>query len=448
MGFLRVVTTRAAALLTLGVCAITLACGSGARPNVLLITLDTTRADHLGVYGHRRNTSPNLDALAAEGVVYRTAHSTSTWTLPAHASLFTGKFPSSHGARYDPEGPLLLADAIGVGGSIRARSLGPSATTLAGRLRDAGYATAGFAGGPWLLRSFGLAVGFEHWDDEGILGASGRPAKDLSRAVISWLEEITGEHATQPFFVFVNFFDPHFPFDAPERYTREFLPPGVVLNKLNRSQFDPLYDAEIRYADEHVGVLLDFLREKGFYENTLVIVTADHGEMLGEHDEWGHNGIPFEPVVRIPLVVKPPGVTRAHEEERPIQLHELFDLVLEHAGVSVVGSVEPRARLAEVWHPPEPGVGEWKVLWDGGLKYMHHSDGKHRLYDLTLDARERVNRVADHPEEAQRLRERLDAALASLPPSPPLAAEPRAIDGETREALQRLGYIEGEPAPR
>ena len=445
MSLSRVVTLRAAALLATGFFATGLGCGGSVRPNVLLITLDTTRADHLSVYGHRRETSPNLDALAAEGVLYRNAHSTSTWTLPSHASLFTGKFPSSHGARYDPEGPLVLSDEIGAGDGIRARGLAPGETTLAQTLTEAGYATAGFAGGPWLLRSFGLAEGFEHWDDEGILGVNGRNAQDLSRAVVAWLETWAAEPGEKPFFIFVNFFDAHFPYNAPTPYAKQFLPPGVDLNPLNRSQFDALYDAEIRFADEHAGVLLDFLRERSLYEDTLVIVTADHGEMLGEHGEWGHNGIPFEPVVRIPLIVKPPGGGPGRSEDQPIQLSDVFHLVLEATGVASSASEREQTQLAEVWHPPDPGTGVWKVLWDGALKYMHHGDGAHRLYDLERDPRERVNRIADLPEDARRLRERLGSMLASLPePEPPPSGELQLIERETREALERLGYIDDE----
>jgi arylsulfatase A-like enzyme len=414
---------------------------------VLLITLDTTRADHLSVYGHRRHTSPRIDALATEATLYLNARSTSSWTLPAHASMFTGKFPTSHGARYDPEGPLDLDAAIDDRSKIRARGVSPHEETLARRLSEAGYATAGFAGGPWLLRVFGLAEGFEHWDDDGILNVRGRPAADLLRAVIAWLDAREAAADARPFFLFVNFFDPHFPYDAPAPYTREYLPDRVELDKLDRVQWDALYDAEIRYADEHVGLLLDSLRERGVYDDTLVIVTADHGEMLGEHGAWGHNGILFEPLVRVPLVVKPPGPARARVEERPIQLHALYPMVLAAAGVehpAADDGAEPV--LAEVWHPPHPGIGEWKVLWEGSLKYMDHSDGDDRLYDLAEDPRERLNLVGDRPGDAQRLRERLAQVIASLPPPLP-SGEALPIDAETRETLERLGYLTGdEPA--
>jgi arylsulfatase A-like enzyme len=205
-------------------------------------------------------------------------------------------------------------------------------------------------------------------------------------------------------------------------------------------QWDALYDAEIRYADEHVGLLFDRLRERGAWDDTLVIVTSDHGEMLGEHGEWGHNGIPFEPLVRVPLVVKLPGQTRPEVDERPIQLHALYHLILATAGVESPPADAAGPVLAEVWHPPAPGIGEWKVLWEGPLKYMDHSGGDDRLYDLATDPRERRNLVTDRPDDAARLREELSQVVASLPPPLP-SGEAAPIDAATREALERLGYL-------
>jgi arylsulfatase A-like enzyme len=450
MGFSRVVSLRAAALLALpglAVGLLWLGCGDAPRPNVLLVTLDTTRADHLGAYGHWRDTSPHFDALAREGTLYTHAYSTSSWTLPSHASLFTGKFPSSHGARLDPQGPMRLGSAIADGGGIRARGLSPDEPTLASRLSDAGYATAGFVAGPWLMRNFGLSKGFEHWDDDGILDVNGRPAERLADAVLAWLSDWADASTRRPFFLFVNFFDAHYPYAPPAEYAHAYLPPDTLANTMDRAQFDPLYDAEIRYADEQLGRLLDFLRQRGLYDDTLVIVTADHGEMLGEHGDWGHNGILFEPLVRVPLVVKRPGEHTPHVDDTPIQHPGVFDLMLSAAGLDPPAA--PRPRLAEVFYPRAPGLGEWKVIWDGDLKYMAHSDGDDRLYDLARDRRERVNRTDAHPDQVRQMREELDETLAALPAPLPGDDTPVEIDARTREALERLGYLDapGAEAP-
>ncbi|MEE8581760.1 MAG: sulfatase-like hydrolase/transferase, partial [Myxococcota bacterium] len=137
-----------------------------ARPDVLMITLDTTRADHLGCYGYGRPTSPNLDALAGESLLFERAYSTSSWTLPAHASLFTGRFPASHGVRHDPDGSLILAEGIPLAPTeLRARALGPNELTLAQVLKQNGYDTGAVVAGPWLLEIFGLGRGFDFYDD-------------------------------------------------------------------------------------------------------------------------------------------------------------------------------------------------------------------------------------------------------------------------------------------
>jgi len=200
------------------------ACGGDAPrpPSVLLVTLDTTRADHLGCYGHARDTSPRLDALAQEGVLYLRARSTSSWTLPAHASLFTGRFTSSHGARFDAEGPVRLTQAIADEGQLseyRARPLVDSETTLAELLAARGYATAAVVAGPWMKRVFGLAQGFEHYDDEGIDSLTGRRAASVTEAALAWADTLD----ERPFFLFLNYYDPHGPYGAPAPFTFRFV---------------------------------------------------------------------------------------------------------------------------------------------------------------------------------------------------------------------------------
>ena len=408
------------------------------------MTLDTTRADHLGCYGYARPTSPNLDALARESLVFTRARSTSSWTLPAHASLFTGKFPKSHGAHYDPEGPLLLADAIEAPRGIRARGLSADEETLAVALSRSGYATAAVVAGPWLLRGFGLSAGFEHYDDEGVVDHAGRSAKEVSDAARRWLLE----ERDRPFFLFLNYFDPHFPYDPPEPHASAFLLPGATPDPNRREQFEALYDGEIRFMDQEIGRLLHFLRDRGLYDETLIVVTSDHGELFGEHGHWGHSGHLFEELVRVPLLWKPSGPTRpGSRDERPVQLPELFDWIRAAARPGSGGMPEPgvpsrRPQLAEV-HPitSDDARGGWRALWEGRYKLHESTLGRHKLFDLERDPGERSNLFARDPETATRLSRRLREAFEALPDPPP-ASPPLRVDAETREALDRLGYLE------
>jgi arylsulfatase A-like enzyme len=321
-------------------------------PNILIVTLDTTRRDHLGAYGYRSATSPNIDRLAKDSRVFTRAYAVSSWTMPTHASMFTGKFPTSHGANYDPKGPLNLGDGIGTEfGGYRARPIAEDETTLAAILSGQGYTTGGVVGGPWLLGRFRLDKGFEHWDDDGITALNGRPAAEVTDAAIRFVDA----HADEPFFLFLNYYDPHSPWydDPPKNEEGEFVgPPKPLQDRLVPEvlppDFDPAvkldyrtfatlcYDAEIRYMDREFGRLLEHLKLRGLYEPTWIFVLSDHGELLddpilwdpsrarkrpqkpdAEGDErppletppglWGHGDSLTEPEIHIPLIVKEPG---------------------------------------------------------------------------------------------------------------------------------------------
>jgi arylsulfatase A-like enzyme len=438
----------------LGVGLTLLACGAqdaGIRPNVLLVTLDTTRADRLTLYGHARPTSPNLDTLGRESIVFENAYSTSSWTLPAHASLFTGKFPSSHGVRHDPEGPLVLADAIQAPQGVRARPMHPDEETLARILSRAGYTTAGFVGGPWLIREFGLGAGFELWDDSGIADNAGRRARDVSDAALAWLDG----GAREPFFLFLNYFDPHAPYLPPPEWAVSFLPQGLRPDPLSAAQAPALYDAEILYMDHELGRVLSWLRERGVFERTLVVVTSDHGELLGERGDWGHERFLWEPLVRVPLLVKPPGEERpGRRERRRVSLVDLLPLILEELSLEtprgVSGEPPPASRrplLAEVNPLGAGGTGDWRGLWEGRFKYLENSLGERYLYDLEADPEESRNLVELEPRHAEAAAAALEEAFASLPPPPPAGPGGR-VGENVRRALETLGYLSSQEAPQ
>jgi arylsulfatase A-like enzyme len=310
-------------------------------PNVLLVTLDTTRAGHLGAYRYDRDTSPNLDRLALEGRVYERAYSTCSWTLPAHASLFTGRFPSSHGATHDPAGSLILAEEVpDQSPALRANPLDASLTTLAERLTAAGYRTGAVVAGPWLLRVFGLGRGFEHYDDAGADSSAGRRAQDVSDAALAWIER----HAAEPFFLFLNYFDPHSPYQDPDGLDRMFEPRPGVPQAAGAERLPERYDGEIRYMDLHLGRVLDRLRELELYDVSWIVVTGDHGEMLGEHDLHGHGAGLWEQELRVPLIVKPPA-DRADpgRSRQPVQIVDVMPLILDQLGLEIPDQVQGRA---------------------------------------------------------------------------------------------------------
>lgn len=436
---------------------ILLALGCGAacqrraeRPPVVLISLDTTRADRLGCYGASRKTSPNLDRLASEAIVYTRGVSTSSWTLPAHASLFTGKLTTSHGAHYDPAGPLDLAGVIEAPAewrAYRARPLPESERTLAEILRDAGYATAGFVAGPWLKRPFGLAQGFETWDDSGIETANGRLAASVTDAALAWVDAAGG----RPRFLFVNYFDPHGPYLAPEPFGHAFLPAGAPLAEgvPEGEELRARYDAEILFMDHHLGRLLDDLRRRGLYDPALIVVTADHGELLGEHGRIGHGQSLTEPELRIPLLVKRPrGEAAPGRSDVPIQLIDVLPLILDRLGLEtppgVQGGVPPSVGhpiVAEVYPLPELSPdGHWRAVYEGPRKLLWNSLGRHAVFDLARDPAESHNLVEAERAAFERTAALLGRYLDSLP-RPGDAGPARALDAQTRESLRSLGYV-------
>lgn len=420
------------------------------RPPILLITLDTTRPDRLGLYGYAHDTSPHLDALARDSVVYTRALSTSSWTLPAHASLFTGKFTSSHGARYDRLGPLRLLDAIDGRpnwADFRARGLSPGEVTLAETLGEAGYATGAVVAGPWMKRIFGLAKGFQHYDDSDITSVAGRLAPSVTDAAIEWLEGVRDG----PFLLFLNYYDPHGPLNTPLPFVEAVDPDGSRRGrKTTHARQSLYYDAEIRFMDHHLGRLLDRLKAWGLYEDTWILVTADHGELLGEHGKRGHGKYLTQEELQVPLIVKHPrGEVSPGRDDTPVQLTDLFPWICRRLGLDVPAGVQGGAP-PEVGHPLVAEIyplaaasrdGDWRALYEGDFKFLWSSRGNHQLFDLAKDPEELDNRIHADPERSRDMGRRLAAYLAGLPPPAP-APEGGEIDAETRKALQSLGYID------
>jgi arylsulfatase A-like enzyme len=419
--------------------------GCGARrPNILLVVADTARADRFSCDGYARPTTPRIDALGRDGAVYLQARTPAPWTLPAHASLFTGLEPSFHGA---DSGHLKLDDDLPV---------------LAQRLRDAGYRTQAYVANPWVGREYGFDRGFDTFDEvwRGVHGTEGEMgAGAIVEAFGRWLDWRGGnpDARHQPFFVFVNLFEPHLPYNPPDEERRRFLPAGadparverlrrfknpdevkailglLTLDDADRAVLSGLYDGEIAYVDRRIGEIADGLRRRGLLDDTVVAVTSDHGEMLGEHGLYDHKLGLYEPVLRIPLVLRyPRRVPAGQRIAAPVMLQDLTPTLLGLAGVAepspsrplpgVQGFAAAPARgtcadpiVSEVAPPREflPRLLEIDPRADvaqlgagiasascGGLKLIEWSDGRRALYGLDADPGETNDRAAALPADA------------------------------------------------
>ena len=400
------------------------------RPrNLLLITLDTLRADRLGSYGHAAARTSNLDRLAARGLRFERAVTVTPLTLPAHASLMTGTQPGFHGVR--DNGGFYLDD---------------DAETLAEILAARGFRTGGFVGAFVLDSRWGIAQGFERFFDDFDLtefedargmDAIQRPGSEVVDQALAWL----GEEAETPFFAWVHLYDPHTPYSAPEPFRSRF--PATR---------EGAYDAEIAFTDAQVGRLLEALETQGRLDDTLVAVLADHGEMLGEHGEVTHGFFVYDAALRVPLLLAGPGVPAA-VIDRQVRIIDLLPTLLARFGLEppaaaqgvdllpfASGGGQRLPALAESWFPRyHYGWSELVTLQDGRLKYIRAP--RPELYDLTVDPGERDNLAERQPQRAASLAAALERLLAET--STDRVVEPRPIDAETASRLEALGYLGG-----
>jgi Tfp pilus assembly protein PilF len=411
----------------------------GARPpstaglNVLLVTLDTTRADHLGCYGRRGARTPRLDRLAAEGVRFENAIAAAPITLPSHASILTALYPFEHGVRNN--GNFYLAERF---------------PTLASVLRKHGYRTAAFVSSFILDRRFGLALGFDTYDDrmeEGPALGSGLEAERrgdrTALALLRWLDGYAGQGTSASFFVWLHLYDPHEPYQPPPPFRDLFAS-------------DP-YDGEIAFADHTVGTVLDKLAQLGLLDRTMVAVVADHGESLGDHGEETHSMFLYEGAIRVPLILWRPGVLPVGMViAPPVRAMDLSPTILDILGAPPLAAPHARSLRAVIdrrsKEPPLAAYAETYVpkLAMGGAALHALRDERFKLidaprpelYDLARDPGETRNRYADEPQTAQGLR----AELERLTVGGSRAMNVRPVDEETVKKLQALGYLGADPS--
>ncbi len=404
------------------------------KPNVLLITVDTLRADHLGVYGYDRVETPNIDRLARNGTRFERAIAHAPLTLPSHVSILTGTLPPTHGVRNN---------------GFRFPDTGPP--TLAEILKKAGYRTGAFIGAFPLDSRFGLGRGFEVYDDlYGTRNASRdltfveRKADDVNAKALTWIESRRGER----FFAWVHYFDPHAPYEPPPPYASAYR--------------GHEYDGEIAYTDAAIGRLLGRLGDWGLTGRTLIVLTGDHGESLGEHEEATHGIFVYDATLRVPLVFAGAGSVPAGKVvSRPVGSVDIVPTVLAILGILPPPSVQGVSLLPLMRSEAQTTGGEayieslsgWLDRRWAPLQGIRSSEWKFieapqpELYDLKSDPGELKNVISAHPNEAKRLRATLQKILRAGPsPAAAKATTPAAMSPETRDKLRALGYLAGRTA--
>lgn len=445
------------------------------RPDIVLISIDTLRADHLGTYGYFRPTSPNLDRLAAESIVFEKAFTVMSHTLPAHISLMTGVHPATHNVlsnHWKYTGPFV---------------------TLARRLKDAGYATGGFVTGFPLKAESGMARGFDVYEDTA--GSDGShlpkmPGEIANQRAAEWL----GQKPEGPVFLFIHYFDVHasyhtpptialpFKVDAPLlAHMKELKTANVSIEQISPSEIKldgkvisdlptavNAYDNQIYHVDVLIARLLDVLKSKGRLNDTLLIILSDHGEGLGQHGYYSHGLYLYEEQLRIPLIVRHFGSDwQAKRVRSAVSLLDIVPTILELLGLpGAPPQLHGRSLLTLMQTQRELPADRWllaqrrtfskknlrtrgsfasnvplhAVRGDDRLKYLKTGDGTEELYDLLTDPYELTNLARERPQDCSRLRTLLEKTRDRYKVN--AADSDKRADEETRRVLKSLGYVE------
>jgi len=438
------------------------------RPNVILVTIESLRADHVGCYGYERPTTPNLDRFASGAAVYDEAYSITSWTLPSHASLLTGLYPSE----------LQVTEPH--------HSLDDSYRTLAERLADEGYTCVAFTSGPFLRKPYNLNQGFSFYDDSPSALSQENAHGDITNPVME--EKVTAflrSMPAQPFFLFAYFWDVHYDYNPPAPYDTLFvtdemepfdisrfemndqIAPGIRTPRL--AYIVSQYDGEIRCTDEMFGRIFEAVREEGLWDETAILVTSDHGEEFFDHGNKGHKHSLHRESVHVPLIIKPAGVAEARRDDRLASLLDVAPTILEMCGIGRPDSMRGRSLL----RPPEgdhpelfhelmltyygfvigggfvgPKTFPSFALRDGDFKYMAlPRKGGERLYHVSEDPFERHDLSDSLSADLPRWREKIRAwkkDLAATAAGHGTASTP-ALSREERERLEALGYLQAAP---
>jgi arylsulfatase A-like enzyme/Flp pilus assembly protein TadD len=407
--------------------------------NVVLITIDTLRADHLGCYGYKQIKTPNIDGLAADGTRFERAFAVVPVTLPSHATMLTGTYPMLSGMH-----------------DFSVNKLSASQPTLASVLKGAGYTTGAVVASAVLDSRFGLNQGFDfyydHFDfsrlDESNLDEMERPGNQVADLTLDWL----GKNWQKKFFVWMHLYDPHFPYTPPEPYRTEYA--------------GRLYDGEIAFADAQVGRLVRFLKDKGIYQNTVIVLAGDHGEGLGEHGEKTHGFFIYNSTMHVPLIIRVPDAKSGQTAGDMVSLADVMPTVLAALGMDIPAQVQGKSLLGSVRGGDSQISGRdrsvygetflprlhfnWSELRGAENTKYHFIDApKPELYDVGKDPAELHNLVADKKAVSEEMRAKLVAMIREYSAGKELA-EKTSLDPALAERLKSLGYVAfsggGDPA--
>jgi arylsulfatase A-like enzyme len=436
--------------------AVTCGCSSQPEPgppNILLIVVDTLRADHLGCYGYERDTSPNIDAFSRTGVLFENAYCQMPTTGPSHASIFTSHYPKSHGVIKNGH---ILPDTL---------------PTLAEILKNNGYATAAVVSSFPLSSKFGYSRGFDYYEEQfpdglgtgpnnanwaghAVEGAFDQRANITTREAAAWINQ----NDRNPFFLFVHYFDPHSPYSPPLKYLRKFLKES----KTPEEDILVGYDGEIVFVDAEIQKLVEIIKEERLDSNTLIIITSDHGEGLGQHGEMHHGVFLYEEQTRIPLIMSFPGVLpQGLRLKSVVQTVDILPTILSLVGLKYEGGfsgsslvktmrgqedyLDNPAFLQRQHYSTQKtpqgreAIGEKLAIRRRDTKYIWApEEGTEELYDLSEDPNELANIVSSRRETADDMRSMIENWVNTESKQ----TREQHIDEDSRRKLEALGYIE------
>lgn len=456
-------------------------------PNLLFIVLDTLRADHVGAYGYERATTPWLDEFAKRATVYERAEASSSYTLPTHATLFTGLFAETHGAIEGQSGAGTSLSELGLQADVaKVAPLAEEAETLAELMAARGYDTGAIcANSAYLSRAFNLDQGFQTYVDATGSRAAWRPAGlsiairlplpqkwrvqrmlDSNDRYYLFADEVNAlasrwmhGRSARPFFLFLNYMDVHAPYFPPPAY-RDAFPKAFARqtadwNAINRRErtltsdeklaLVDAYDAGLRSLDERLKELFEHMNAAGMLDDTLIVLVSDHGEGFGEHGTLGHAMSLYEPEVRVPLIIRRPGQTAGERVSHIVHMADVMPTVLRELGMPVPDAVEGTDLASEQRKYPivnslgpyERSYSEYGVYLDP-WKLVWRSDAPPALYDIRADAAESVDRAKDEPAIVASLLAKLEEYRNR--PSKKLSGTAMELDEETQERLKAIGY--------